>query len=77
MIPAAMSHNNTAVTTMDWTPPARGRLRSLSTCAFVSAVVPAGARLLPWTATPIASGWPLNTMSWASCSDTKTVGTPK
>ena len=28
MIPAAMTHIRTAITTIDWTPPASGRLRS-------------------------------------------------
>ena len=56
MIPAAMSHINTAMTTIDWTPPSTGRLRSLSTCGLVSSVVPAGGRAVPWTAIAIAKG---------------------
>ena len=77
MIPAAIIHMSTAITTMDCTPPLSGRLRSLTTWSFVTIVVPAGARGVPFTAIPIARGWPLNTMFCASRSVTNTVGTPK
>ena len=49
MIPAAMTHINTAMTTIDWMPPATGRLRSLTTSSLVSAVSPSGAGVVPST----------------------------
>ena len=37
MIPAAITHINTAMTTIDWMPPATGRSRSLTTSSLVRA----------------------------------------